>query len=320
MTPPIQEFLNTTYPEPHKARTREILKNHPEVRELFGNTPATVVWVVLIVALQVGMTWALRDAPWWGVFVAAVFVGAVANHALFVMIHECSHNLIWKKKSWNLWTAILANLPIVVPSSMSFVKYHLKHHLYQGDYDLDADIPARWEARMIGNSALGKATWLAFFPLFQSFRTIRFNRVFGFWDRWVIANTVVQFSFDIAVLYFLGPTAFAYLLLSAFLSVGLHPVGGRWIQEHYLVHPPQETYSYYGPANLTAFNVGFHNEHHDFPYVAWSRLPQVKALAPEAYDGLRFHTSWSALVWQFLFDPRLSLWSRAIRDTKAVEK
>jgi len=37
--------------------------------------------------------------------------------------------------------------------------------------------------------------------------------------------------------HLLGPKALLYLLISFFFSVGLHPLGARWIQEHYLVHP-----------------------------------------------------------------------------------
>ncbi|KAB2837455.1 MAG: fatty acid desaturase, partial [Melioribacteraceae bacterium] len=32
-------FVYSDSPEPHKARTREILKSHPEVRELIGRNP-----------------------------------------------------------------------------------------------------------------------------------------------------------------------------------------------------------------------------------------------------------------------------------------
>ena len=97
-------------------------------------------------------------------------------------------------------------------------------------------------------------------------------------------------------------------------SIGPHPLGARWIQEHYIVEQGQETYSYYGPLNTLALNVGFHNEHHDFPFIAWNRLPQLKAMAPEAYDTLVSHKSWVALWWRFLTDRNITLFSRALRD------
>ena len=87
----------------------------------------------------------------------------------------------------------------------------------------------------------------------------------------------------------------------------------RWIQEHYLVNGEQETTSYYGVLNVPALNVGFHNEHHDFPSVPWNRLPSVRKSAPEAYDTLFHHRSWTRLLLRFLFDRNLSLWSRVVR-------
>jgi sphingolipid 4-desaturase/C4-monooxygenase len=135
-------------------------------------------------------------------------------------------------------------------------------------------------------------------------------------DRWIVLNFAVQFGFDAAVYFYLGPKVFAYLAASFFFSVGLHPLGARWIQEHYLVAPPQETYSYYGPFNKIAFNVGYHNEHHDLPSVPWNHLPDIRSGAPEMYDSLVYHTSWTRLLLKFVFDPRICLYSRLVRTER----
>ncbi|MEY4926332.1 MAG: hypothetical protein RI894_768, partial [Bacteroidota bacterium] len=80
-----------------------------------------------------------------------------------------------------------------------------------------------------------------------------------------------------------------------------------------LVDGAQETYSYYGPLNFLALNVGFHNEHHDFPAVPWNNLPKIREMAPEYYNNLTYHTSWTKLWLKFIFDRNLSLYSRAER-------
>jgi sphingolipid delta-4 desaturase len=125
----------------------------------------------------------------------------------------------------------------------------------------------------------------------------------------------------VAIWIFIGPKALMFMLISFFFSVGLHPLGARWIQEHYLVlDEKQETYSYYGPINLFAFNVGYHNEHHDFPSIPWNKLPDLKKKAPEFYDTLKSHQSWFQLFFRFLFDKNITLHSRILREEKAKEK
>ena len=96
--------------------------------------------------------------------------------------------------------------------------------------------------------------------------------------------------------------------------MGLHPIAGHFIAEHYVFVEGQETYSYYGALNLVTWNVGYHNEHHDFPRVPGWKLPQVKAIAGEFYDNLPCHMSWSKVMWQYATDPNMGPFSRVRRN------
>ncbi|HEY2849065.1 MAG TPA: fatty acid desaturase [Gemmatimonadaceae bacterium] len=298
--------------EPHRARTQALLKAHPDLRRFIGRNPATGILIVLVVAAQLALAYALRADPWWVVIAASWLLGAFADHALFVMVHECAHDLVFKRRWANCVAALVANLPQFFPSAISFRHYHLKHHAFQGVQDLDADLPSEWEARLVHNRVLGKAAWMLLFPLFQIARTFRLREI-EFFDGWVVLNWTLQIAFNAAVWVVLGPKAFVYLATSLFFSIGLHPLGARWIQEHYLTEGDQETYSYYGPLNAIAMNVGHHNEHHDLPSVPWQHLPAVRREAPEFYDTLHSHRSWSALMARFVFDPKISLFSRMTR-------
>ena len=316
MTTSHDGFTFSAAPEPHRDRTKQLLRRHPEIRELIGPNPVTFWWTVFIVAVQIAAAWFVAAQPWWVVILVAYTVGAVCDHALFVIIHETAHRLVFKRRIPNILTALLANLPQFVPGAISFSKYHLKHHAFQGVYELDGDLPFHWEARLIGSSPLGKALWLLLFPLFQALRPLHVKEV-PLWDRWTVVNLIIQVVFNAAVWFVLGPKAFVYLAISLFFSIGLHPLGARWIQRHYLTEDTdQETFSYYGPLNRLAFNVGYHNEHHDFPSVAWDRLPQIRAVAPEVYNTLSAHQSWTRLLWRFLSDRKISLFSRIVRNER----
>ncbi len=309
-------FVFSAVREPHAARAREILRAHADLRGLAGRNPWSGALIVGLVALQVALSWFLAALPVWAILAAAWLVGAFVSHALWVLIHECAHNLVVRSGAWNRILAIVANLPHLVPSAVSFQKYHLKHHAFQGVYALDADIPSEWEARLVGTSAPAKALWLLLFPFFQLTRPPRLKEITLF-DGWVLVNVAVQLAFDAGVLVLLGPKALLFLGASFLFSVGLHPLGARWIQEHYLVHgTDQETSSYYGLLNVPALNVGYHNEHHDFPWVPWHRLPAVRRAVPEVYDALASHRSWTRLLLRFLFDRNLSLWSRVVRTER----
>lgn len=318
MTGQRRDFSYSDSPEPHRERTRQILKQHPEIRALITRNPYSFGIIALIVSLQTAVAYVLRDQPWWVALIVAYLLGSAANHTLFVLIHEATHNLIFKKKVPNMLAGILADLPNAIPSAISFRNYHMKHHSFQGNYDLDADLPNRWEARLVGSTFVGKALWLLFYPVFQGLRPPRLKEI-EFVNVWTMLNWLLVFGYDALILILFGPASLLYLIASLFFAIGLHPLGARWIQEHYLVSPPQETYSYYGPVNTIALNVGYHNEHHDFSSVPWNNLPRVKASAPEWYNTLVFHRSWTALLLRFLFDRNLSLYSRMLRTNRGAE-
>lgn len=309
------DFQYSTQEEPHIQRTKDIIKKYPEIKNLMGRNINTFYWTLFIVSLQVFIAFVLRNQPLWQVLLAAYLVGAFANHALFVLIHEFAHNMVFKGRVANLWGGILCDIPNGFPSSVSFRKYHLKHHAFQGHYELDADLPSRWEAKLVGSSFIGKSIWLFLFPVFQGLRPTRLKEI-QFSNIWVWINLLTVVAVDVAIFIIMGPMALIYLLASFGFSIGLHPLGARWIQEHYLVAPPQETYSYYGPLNKLSFNVGFHNEHHDFSFVPWNNLPKIREIAPEYYDTLYYHTSWTRLLLKFLFDRNLSLFSRTLREDR----
>ena len=85
-----------------------------------------------------------------------------------------------------------------------------------------------------------------------------------FWD---LCNAAVCVLSDLIIYYTCGWKALVYLFWGTMMTGGLHPLAGHFISEHYTFIKGQETYSYYGPLNFLVYNVGYHNEHHDFPKV-----------------------------------------------------
>ncbi|KAI9437434.1 dihydroceramide delta(4)-desaturase [Lactarius indigo] len=113
---------------------------------------------------------------------------------------------------------------------------------------------------------------------------------------------------------------FIGIAVQFFWAGSLHPLAGHFIAEHYVWdNLQQETYSYYGWLNILAYNVGYHNEHHDFPSVPWTRLPALRALAPEFYDVLPSHPSWPMVVINFIRDRNVGIFARAKRPPRAVK-
>jgi sphingolipid delta-4 desaturase len=310
------DYIRVAYGEPHAARGRQMLAAHPELRALAGPTPISAVWTVALVVIQCGLALRLGPMRWYVWLPIAYVIGATIDHALWALIHDCTHNLVFRSRTANRFVAILANVPLVVPGAISFAKYHLLHHRHMGDLELDAGIPGPTEARVVGASGTAKAAWVAGTILIQGLvRPRRLTRV-RLLDGWTVTNILIQVGCMTLLAIWAGAAPFKYLVASTVFAIGLHPLGARWIQEHFALVPDQETYSYYGPLNKVSFNVGYHNEHHDLVTVPWSRLPAIRRIAPEFYEGLHAYTSWTALLTRFLRDPDITLFNAIVRPTK----
>ena len=133
-------------------------------------------------------------------------------------------------------------------------------------------------------------------------------------DKWQVINLLVQIVCMTAYYFVAGWTGIVFLLLSIFIAGGLHPIAGHFIAEHYIFKEGQETYSYYGFLNKITFNVGYHNEHHDFPNIPGSRLPELKKMASAHYDNLYAHDSWTKVLWHFVTSQKINLFSRVKRN------
>jgi len=302
--------------EPHASRRKLILAKYPEIHTLFGPEIRTFPIVVVIVTFQICMAWWMREAEWYIFWPAAYIIGGTLNHTLQLAVHELSHNLCFHSIVANRCLGIFANTVTCVPSAVTFQRYHMEHHQFQGVDGIDADIPTTAEVSIFVN-AFHKTIWLLLQPAFYALRPLAIKpKDPGMWE---LANWAVAITFDATIFHFFGGRALLYLIAGTLLGLGLHPTAGHFIAEHYEYVKGQETYSYYGPLNFFNFNVGYHNEHHDFPRIPWSRLYRVREIAPEFYD-MPSYTSYLAVMWRYIWDPEIGPHSRIKRANKTGGK
>ncbi|EQC43038.1 stearoyl-CoA 9-desaturase [Bacteriovorax sp. BSW11_IV] len=310
------DFTYTTESNPHGIRSKAILKKYPHIRDLIRPYPLSALYIILITLGQITIAYYVNDKSIWVMLSFAFIVGAIANHALFVMIHEACHNAIFKGNTANKVIGIVCNLAQGFPSAIGFRTFHLVHHSNLNELDYDADLAFHFEAKLVKNIWWRKVIWYLLFMFIEAVRPMKLKNTKLF-DGWVFLNIVIVIAFNILIYLMIGPMALYYILISTFFSVGLHPVGARWIQEHYTYKEGQETYSYYGPLNKLSFNIGYHNEHHDFLKIPWVYLPKVRAIAPEYYNDLYYHTSWTKVLFDFIFNKNIDLYMRIVRKKRS---
>ncbi|KAJ3009699.1 hypothetical protein HKX48_007793 [Thoreauomyces humboldtii] len=306
--------------EPHIKRKHAILEQHPEIVKLYGYEPLTKYVAVLAASCQIALAYyfgKVNTESTWQLLVSVYVVGASLTQVFGVLIHEATHNLCGESLAMNRFVGLVANIGIPVPIFSSFRRYHLEHHAYQGVIGRDPDLPLDWEVRLIKSNPLAKFTFLFFYPLMYVVRGAAQKKQPS---RWEIYNIIFTVLADAIVVKYCGWRGFLYLFLSLWLGYGVHPAAAHFIQEHFTFDDGQETYSYYGCLNYLFLNIGYHNEHHDFTKVAWSKLPAIRSIAPEFYNTLAYHTSWVMVLGKFVFQRDVGPQSRVGRDYEDHKK
>lgn len=201
------------------------------------------------------------------------------------------------------------NLCIGIPMFRTFKRYHLDHHAFQGSDELDTDIATEEEGVYIRGKFMKGLfvffSWLPYGlrPVWTKPKPVIFEEVL---------NWIIIAGFDFSIYYFFGWKAFCYMILSTLLGLSIHPMSGHFVGEHTEVVKGQETYSYYGPLNYLTYNVGYHNEHHDFPRVPGRFLPKIKEIAPEYYN-MPSYSSWCRVIYDFIMNDNITCFCRVKR-------
>nr|CCC91009.1 putative fatty acid desaturase [Trypanosoma congolense IL3000] len=314
------DYYWSTNDEAHIERRKMMLEKYgKEIRKLYGPDP--LIWKIAtpLVFLQLCIGAMAANMSWPVLLLTAYIVGGTISHNSFLAVHEITHNLVFRKATHNNLFAIFINVIVPLPYAMSFKSYHKMHHNFLGWEKIDTDIPTALEATLL-SSTIGKFFFIAFQVFFYVLRPV-FTYPMKI-EKMHVVNAVASIVSNILIWKFLGGWCLFYFFLSILFGTGLHPMAGHFISEHFIFsgNGTQETFSYYGPLNWFGWNVGYHVEHHDFPYIPWTRLHRLREIAPEFYDKLEVTSSWPLTLYNFIVDPNVNQFSRVMREKGAYKR
>ena len=317
----------------HHEMRREALRRHPEIREIFGSDPRPALAVPLLMALHWGTAWAIQDSGYLVLFLVSFCWGQLVLHSAGSLLHDTAHRAVFRGKRSKL--ALDIGLEMILASYGRMLTYqheHMSsHHPHLGDYERDyehEDVCRYLARRSHARKHPKYRRWATAAELLINLLPLGFliaGEIVPRTYRWLTGRTTKDPQRDIAATkpepwmswLFIGVSlAVNVMLFAAFGFGGLlyhiwslsHFIGkcgvtnlGQSLSEHPdgdLVNPTQSTYWW---GNKVLFNTGYHNEHHTFPNIPCTRLPALKAIAPEIF----YATSEKSYV---------RLWCEHVRD------
>ena len=315
----------------HYEMRREALKRHPQIRELIGSDPKPALAIPLLMSLHWGTAWLVQDASLLILFLVAFCWGQVVLHSAGTLLHESAHRSVFR---WPLSKLGLdLGLEMILASfgrALTYQHEHMSsHHPHLGNYERDYEHEdvCRYLARhsyLSQHPTMGRLATLAellinLLPLgflIAGELVPRFYRLVtgrtvkdpkrniastkpALWQKWLFIGASLAVCVGLCTIF-----GFAGLLYHVWsLSIFLGKCGvtnlGQSLSEHPDGDPINPTQSTYWWGNKALFNAGYHNEHHTFPNIPCTRLPQLKTIAPEI-----FHTaaekSYVGLWWEYI--------------------
>ena len=112
----------------HLARRRLMLKKYPILQTLMKPDSHEIYVGLALVFSQVIMCHLVQDCNWLCISIFAYFISGTLNHCLLNAIHNIGHNIPFgngKYVAFNRYLGFIANLPIGIPMSISFKRYHI---------------------------------------------------------------------------------------------------------------------------------------------------------------------------------------------------
>jgi sphingolipid delta-4 desaturase len=295
---------------------RQVLKHHPEVVALAGPDARGAFGALAILGVHWTTIYLASQTNVLVVFLTTFFFGQVCIHSAGALIHETAHRLVFRHPRAKLaFDLLLEVLTTSFARQLTYQHEHVStHHPYLGNYERDyehEDI-CRFTARRTYRAKHPRLQHLLtaaeLFVHLLPFGFLLADYIFvPFYARATkralkdaarnIASTKasaserrlfigVSLATNVFLFLVFGPLGWLYQIWSLSLFLGKCGVTnlGQSLSEHSGNDNDMPTRSTYWWGNAILFNTGYHHEHHTFPDIAWSRLPQLKRLAPEAFD------------------------------------
>ncbi|MDJ0707850.1 MAG: fatty acid desaturase [Leptolyngbyaceae cyanobacterium MO_188.B28] len=304
----------------HVERSKQILQDHPEIKQYFGPYPLSMIPIVCLIILHWSIAWMVKDLSWWMIGAISLLIGQFVLHSLSTFIHEVAHGLILKGKWGNAFSLVLIELGVLsLGKSLTYVGRHGKsHHRCLNNYSKDYEWWDRQQSQfrtskphlrlaeglihlLPGGVVMTDLIIDALCP--AASRPIETSHKPAALNFLLMAESILLYA---AAWYFISWQASLYLFWSLTLGVSYWGVTfkGQSIAEHN-IYQTCKTYSTYQWTNILFFNTGYHDEHHTFANASWIHLPKIKKIAPEYFTNDNPY-SYFHLWWRWaksIFDP-----------------